>query len=130
MEPFDIRLDGEEIEASPDFDDLPAEPPKKKIRRRKSATKKERDCLVKKIQGLSLDELTSVCLDKTRTKLIQHSNATVKEFSLSFEPSQIYFVASSLQLTFAKIYQDWPHSSSIRITLSRVVISSKHRGTH
>ena len=69
MEPFDIGLDGEEIEASPDFDDFPAEPPKKKIRPRKSTTKKERDCLVKKIQGLSLDELASFCLDKTRTKL-------------------------------------------------------------
>ena len=31
MEPFDIGLDGEEIEASPDFDDLPAEPPKKRF---------------------------------------------------------------------------------------------------
>ena len=31
MESFDIGLDGGEIEASPDFDDLPAEPPKKKI---------------------------------------------------------------------------------------------------
>ena len=41
MEPFDIGLDGEEIEASPDFDDLLAEPPKKKIRRRKSTTKKK-----------------------------------------------------------------------------------------
>ena len=40
MEPFDIGLDGE-IEASPDFDDLPAEPPKKKIRQRKSTTKKK-----------------------------------------------------------------------------------------
>ena len=30
MEPFDIGLDGEEIEVSPDFDDLPVEPPKKK----------------------------------------------------------------------------------------------------
>ena len=29
MELFDIRLDGEEIEASPDFDDLPANPPNK-----------------------------------------------------------------------------------------------------
>ena len=45
MEPFNIGLVGEEIEASPDFDDLPVEPPKKKIRRqRKSTTKKERDC--------------------------------------------------------------------------------------
>ena len=35
MEPFDIGLDGEEIEASPDFDYLPAEPPKKKIRRQR-----------------------------------------------------------------------------------------------
>ena len=36
MEPFDIGLYGEEIEALPDFDDLSAEPPKKKIRWRKS----------------------------------------------------------------------------------------------
>ena len=41
MEPFDIGLDGEEIEASPDFADLLAEPPKKKIRQRKSTTKKK-----------------------------------------------------------------------------------------
>ena len=86
MEPFDIRLDGEEIKASPDFDDLPVEPLNKKIRRRKSTTKKERDYLIRKIQGLSLDELASFCLDKV---LIL---------------------------------------SSIRITLSRVVISSIHRG--
>ena len=46
MEPFDIGLDGKEIEASPDFDDLPVETPKKKIPlQRKSTTKKERDCL-------------------------------------------------------------------------------------
>ena len=75
MELFDIGLDGEEIEASPDFDDLPAEPPKKKIHRQKSTTKKERDYLIRKIQGLSLDELASFCLDKTWTKLIQHPNA-------------------------------------------------------
>ena len=38
MEPFDIGLDGEEIEASPDFDDLPAEPPKKKINQQRKRT--------------------------------------------------------------------------------------------
>ena len=86
MEPFDIRLDGEEIEPLPDFDDLPAEPPKKKICQRKSTTKKERDYLIRKIQGLSLDELASFCLDKVLTL------------------------------------------SSICITLSRVVMGSKHRG--
>ena len=86
MEPFDIGLDGEEIEASPGFDDLPAEPLKTKIRRRKSTTKKERDYLIRKIQGLSLDELASFCLDKALTL------------------------------------------SSIRITLSRIMIGSKHRG--
>ena len=31
MEPFDIGPDGEEIEASSDFDDLPAEPSKKRF---------------------------------------------------------------------------------------------------
>ena len=41
IEPFDIRLDGEEIEALPDFDDLRANPLNKKIRQRKSTTKKE-----------------------------------------------------------------------------------------
>ena len=43
MEPFDIRLDLEEIVASLNFDGLPAEPPKTKIRRQKSTMKKERD---------------------------------------------------------------------------------------
>ena len=64
---------------------------------------KERDCLIRKIRGLSVDELATFCLDKTRTKLTQHPNAAVKEFSLSFEPSQVYFMASSLQLTFTKV---------------------------
>ena len=85
MELFDIGLDGEEIEASPDFDNLPAEPPKNKICRRKSITKKERDYSIRKIQGLSLDELASFCLDKVLTL------------------------------------------SSIRVTLLRVVMGSKHR---
>ena len=31
MEPFDIGLDGEEIKALLDSDDLPAKPPKEKI---------------------------------------------------------------------------------------------------
>ena len=80
MEPFDIWLDGEEIEASP------AEPPKKRFAQRKSTSKKERDYLIRKIQGLSLDELAPFCLDKVSTL------------------------------------------SSIRVTLSRVVMGSKHRG--
>ena len=79
MKPFDIGLDGEEIEASPDFDDLPAEPAKKRFAG-ENQQRKERDYLIRKIQGLSLDELASFCLDKTRTKLIQHPNAAVKEF--------------------------------------------------
>ena len=103
MEPFNIGLDREEIEISPDFDDLPVEPPKKKTRRqRKATTKKERECLVRKIQTLSVDELASFYLDKTRSKLSQHANTLVKEFSLSFESTQIYFLASSLQLTFTR----------------------------
>ena len=57
MEPFDIGLDGKEIEALPDFDDLPAEPPKKKIRW-ENQQRKRKGLLDKKIQGLSLDELT------------------------------------------------------------------------
>ena len=43
---FDIGLDREEIEALPDLDDLPAEPPKKKIHRQQKINhEKERDCL-------------------------------------------------------------------------------------
>ena len=42
MEPFNIGLDGEEIEASPGFDDLPAKPLKTKIRRRKLINNEER----------------------------------------------------------------------------------------
>ena len=72
MELFDIGLDEEEIEASPGFDDLPAEPLKTKIRQRKSTTKKERDYLIRKIQGLSLDEFTLFCLDKVLTLLYPH----------------------------------------------------------
>ena len=41
MELFDIGIDGKEIEASPGFDNLSAEPLKTKIRRRKSTTKKK-----------------------------------------------------------------------------------------
>ena len=54
MEPFDIGLDGEEIEASPDFDDLPAEPPRKGSPA-KINNKKRKGLLDRKIQGLSLD---------------------------------------------------------------------------
>ena len=57
MEPFDIGLDGEEIEALPGFDDLPAEPLKTKICRRKLTTKKLEGTtefeVDKKIQGSS-----------------------------------------------------------------------------
>ena len=69
LESFDIGLNGEETEASPGFDDLAAEPLKTKIRWRKSITKKERNYLIKKIQGLSLDELALFCLDKVLTLL-------------------------------------------------------------
>ena len=31
MAPFDIGLDGKEIEASPGFDNLPAEPPRQRF---------------------------------------------------------------------------------------------------
>ena len=48
----------------------------------------------------------SFSLDKTQTKLTQHPNAAVKEYPLSFELSQVHFVASMLQLIFTKVYQD------------------------
>ena len=69
MEPFDIGLDGEEIEASPGFDDLPAEPLKTKIRRQKSTMKKERDYLIRKIQGFKYPWMNSCCFASTRFSL-------------------------------------------------------------
>ena len=76
MEPFDIGLDGEEIEASPDFDDLSAEPPKKKINQQ---TKRKGlfQYLIRKIQGLSLDELASFCFDKVLTLSSIHVTQTL-----------------------------------------------------
>ena len=50
MEPFDIGLDGKEIEASPDFDDLPAEPPRKRLAS-ENQQRKKKDYLIRKIQG-------------------------------------------------------------------------------
>ena len=75
MEPFDIRLDVEEIVASPNFDGLQAEPPKKKICRQKSTMKKEKDYLMREIQGLSVDELASFCLDKTHSFFHLHNSS-------------------------------------------------------
>ena len=96
MEPFDIRLDGEEIEASPDFDDLPANSPNKKICQpilpikrfaSENQQRKKKGLLDKKnSRFLSLDELASFCLNKVLTL------------------------------------------SSICITLSPVIIGSKHKG--
>ena len=74
MEPFDIRLDVEEIVALPNFDGLPAEPPKKIIRQQKSTMKKERDYLMRRIQGLSLDELASFCLEKAHSFFHLHNS--------------------------------------------------------
>ena len=50
MEPFDIGLDGEEIKASPDFDNLPAEPPKKKICQQKSTAESSLSALLESLQ--------------------------------------------------------------------------------
>ena len=91
--------------------------------------RKERDYLIRKIQGLSLDELASFCLHKTRTKLIQHPNATVKEFFVLWaKPNLLCCIIFTTD-----IRQNIPGLvltlSSIRITLSQVVIGSKHRGT-
>lgn len=102
MEQFDIGLECI-VETSADFDESPTEPPAKKIRNRKAATKKERERLVKEIRGLSLNEITTFCLDTTRSKLTEH--AKVKEFSLAFEPSDIYFIVTFLKNTFASLYE-------------------------
>ena len=49
MELFDIGLESV-VETSPDFDESPIEPPAKKIHKRKAATKKEQERLLKPMQ--------------------------------------------------------------------------------
>ena len=81
MEDVDIGLKETVVETSPDFDESPHEPPAKKVRRRKGATKKERE-----VRNLPLYPVATYCLDVTRLKLVSHANALVKKFLLSFEP--------------------------------------------
>ena len=69
-EQFDFGLEECVIEASPDFDESPAgQPPAKKTQRRKMATKKEQEHLVKEVHAFLLHELTTICLDATQFKL-------------------------------------------------------------
>ena len=67
MEPFNIGLDREEIEALLHLTTSDHLAFQEKIHH--LATKinyeKERDCLIRKIQCLSMDELVSFCLDNT-----------------------------------------------------------------
>lgn len=106
-EQFDYGLEECVIEASPDFDESPAgQPPAKKTRRRKMATKKEREHLVKEVRAFSLNELTTICLDATRFKLTEHVNPLVKEFAMAFEPSDIFFIVKCLRSLFAEVYED------------------------
>jgi len=105
MEEFDLGLEECVVETSPDFDESPGEPPPNKARRRKVATKKEQQRLVTEIRALSLTEISSCCLDKTRFKLTEHANQAVVEFALEFEPNEVFFVVKSLQNLFAKLYE-------------------------
>jgi len=90
------------VETSPDFDEsiTKTEPPAKKARRRKVATKKERERLGKEVRALRLSEVATFCLDKTRYKLTEHANPSVKEFSLAFEPEEIFFIVRCLKNLF------------------------------
>ena len=63
MELFDIGLKSV-VETSPDFDESPIEPPAKKIHKRKAATKKERERLLKEICQLPLSEVTTFCFTR------------------------------------------------------------------
>ena len=104
MELFDTGLESI-VETSPDFDESPIEPPAaKKIRKRKATTKKEWERLLKEIHQLSLSEIT-FCLDTTRSKLTEYTKFEVKEFSLAFEPDNIYFIVKFLRSTFTSLYE-------------------------
>ena len=79
------------IEVSPDFDESPAgQPPAKKTWWRKMVTKKEQEHIVKEVRAFSLHELTTLCLDVTRFKLMERVNPLVKEFAMAFKLSDIY----------------------------------------
>ena len=105
MELFDIGLESV-VETSPDFDKSPIEP--KKIRKRKAATKKERERVLKKIHQLPLSKITTFCLDTTRSKLTEHTIFKVRDFSLELEPDDIYFIVTFLKNTrmFASLYEN------------------------
>ena len=103
---FDIGLESV-VETSPDFDESPIEPPAKKIRKRKAATKKERERLLKEIRQLPLSEITTFCLDTTRSKLTEHTIFKVRDFSLELEPDDIYFIVTFLKNTFASLYENY-----------------------
>jgi len=98
LEEFGIGLEECEVEASPDFDEQPNGPPAKKARRRKVATKKERERLVTEIRSISLTEISSSCLDKTQFKLTEHTNQLVLNFALEVKPDEVFFVVRSLKV--------------------------------
>ena len=105
MELFDTGLESV-VGTSLDFDEPLIEPTAaKKICKRKITTKKEQECLLKEIHQLSLSEITTFCLHTTRSKLTEHTKFEVKEFSLAFEPDNIYFIVKFLRNTFASLYE-------------------------
>ena len=105
MEDIDIGLEETVVETSPDFDESPQEPPAKKARRQKSATKKERERLTKELHNLPLYPIATYCLDVTRSKLVSHDNPLVKEFALSFEPMDVLFIVNFLRNGFVNLYE-------------------------
>jgi len=100
MEDVDIGLEETVVETLPDIDECPQEPPAKKARRRKSATKKEQEHRTKEVRNLPLYLIATYCLDVTRSKLVSHANPLVKEFTLSFEPLDV-------RIIHRKLFKEW-----------------------
>ena len=112
MELFDIAL------WDADFDKSLIEPPAKKICKRKAATKKEQEHLLKEIRQLPLSEIATFCLDTTCSKLTEHIIFKVKKFSLELEPDDIYFIVMFLNNTFASLYENCVQKKDKYITFN------------
>jgi len=96
---FDLRLEDCVIETSPFINGA-----SEKKQQRKAATQKVRECLIKEVGALCLSELTVLCLDKTWFKATGHANPLMKEFSLAFEPNNVFFIVICLKSLFTEVY--------------------------
>ena len=60
---------------------------------------------MKEVRNLLLTPIITYCLDVTHSKLVSHANNLVKEFALSFEPWDIFFIVGFLKSVFANLYE-------------------------